>query len=300
MTHRFCGGDVSATPLRAITVDGATIVSRRWQPAYDETTASPSAIVLVHGMVVASRSMEPLGRALAARGITVVAPDLPGFGRSAKPARALDVDEHADALAGWMRTAAPAGAAVLGNSFGSQIAAAVAQRHPALVPRLVLIAPTIDPEQRRLALRAMPFLDRPARRSRQARLPAAQRWRDRAQRGFLRASAWRLGEQPSLGQLLLIEYLSAGLLRAVSTYRHSIRDDIAGRLARISVPTLVVRGENDHVVRAGWARRATGLLHDGHLATVPGADHSGQLTAAEPIADLVVAFLRGHHVQPTG
>jgi pimeloyl-ACP methyl ester carboxylesterase len=251
-------------------------------------------------MVAASRSMAPLAIALSRRGVAAVAPDLPGFGLSDKPARALDVDEHADALAAWMRAAAPDGAALLGNSFGSQIAAAAVQRHPALVPRLVLVAPTIDPEQRRIALRVMPFLDRPARRSRRPRLPSVQRWRDRAQRGFLGASERRLGALPSLGRLLLTEYLSAGLLRALSTYRHSIRDEIADRLPDITVPTLVIRGENDHVVRAGWARRATDLLGDGHLVTVPGADHSGQLTAAEPIADLVAPFLREGHNQATG
>lgn len=37
-------------------------------------------VVLVHGLVISSRYMEPLALALAANGYRVLAPDLPGYG----------------------------------------------------------------------------------------------------------------------------------------------------------------------------------------------------------------------------
>jgi pimeloyl-ACP methyl ester carboxylesterase len=141
----------------------------------------------------------------------------------------------------------------------------------------------------------MPFLDRPGRRRPSKRAKA--RWGD-AQRQLLRAWQRRLGPRPSLRDLLVTEYVAAGLLRAASTYRHGIHDDITTRLPRIGVPTLVVRGANDRIVTASWARRATGLLADGRLRTVTGADHSGQFAAAEPIAELVAEFLEDGPVDP--
>ncbi|HET9116836.1 MAG TPA: alpha/beta fold hydrolase, partial [Pseudonocardiaceae bacterium] len=92
-------------------------------------TPSGGSVVLVHGMVVAGNGILPLARQLVARGLTVHVPDLPGFGRSAKPRRALDVDGLADALATWIKACELTRSSILGNSFGTQIAAAVADRH---------------------------------------------------------------------------------------------------------------------------------------------------------------------------
>src|SRR4028119_988264 len=75
-------------------------------------TAGGPPVVLVHGLVVSGRYMVPLLEELA-RSPTVYAPDLPGFGRSEGPARALDVAGLADALATWMRAAGLSGGALV-------------------------------------------------------------------------------------------------------------------------------------------------------------------------------------------
>jgi len=49
---------------------------------------------------MSSRYMVPLALELA-RDSAVYAPDLPGFGRSSKPPKVLDMVELADALAAW-------------------------------------------------------------------------------------------------------------------------------------------------------------------------------------------------------
>ena len=63
--------------------------------------ADAAKAVLVHGMVVSSRYMVPTAQRLA-RLCTVYAIDLPGYGKSYKPARILSVGELADALIAWM------------------------------------------------------------------------------------------------------------------------------------------------------------------------------------------------------
>ena len=58
-------------------------------------------VVLVHGLVVSSRYMMPLAELLSLH-YRVYVPDLPGFGKSDKPPRALNVAELSDALNAWM------------------------------------------------------------------------------------------------------------------------------------------------------------------------------------------------------
>src|SRR5215217_647908 len=61
---------------------GCRVHARTWAGSPGEQRAP---VVLVHGLGLSSRYLAPLGRRLAALGHRVLAPDLPGFGRSPKP-----------------------------------------------------------------------------------------------------------------------------------------------------------------------------------------------------------------------
>ncbi len=98
-------------------VNGMSIYIR-----FSENSVSPTAstVVLVHGLSVSSRYMVPTAVRLA-RDYHVYLPDLPGFGKSAKPSHILTVAELADALADWMQVMELPPAVLLGNSLGCQI-----------------------------------------------------------------------------------------------------------------------------------------------------------------------------------
>jgi 2-hydroxy-6-oxonona-2,4-dienedioate hydrolase len=78
---------------------------------YDAGATGPGGpvVVLAAALGLSSWAMLPLAELFALQ-FTVHAPDLPGFGRSAKPSRALDVPGLADALAAWMEATGPRGA----------------------------------------------------------------------------------------------------------------------------------------------------------------------------------------------
>src|SRR5437763_13467335 len=90
-------------------------------------------------MVISSRYMVPTAERLAPI-CNVYAVDLPGYGNSYKPAKTLSLSELADALAEWMNAARISRADRVGNSFGCQIIAEFAVRHPERIDRLVLQA----------------------------------------------------------------------------------------------------------------------------------------------------------------
>ena len=216
--------------------------------------------MLVHGLVISSRYMVPLARALASD-FPVYAPDLPGFGESDKPRRVLGVPELAEALHAWMRALGLPRAALVANSFGCQIAAELAARHPGAVDRLVLQGPTVDADARSLPV---------------------QVWRT------LRNGRT---EPAALGRISAVDYAKAGLGRAVRTTRAMMRDRIEDKLPRIKAPTLVVRGSRDPVVPRAWAERVARSLPDGRLVVVEGGTHTLNYADPDRLAAVIRTFL---------
>jgi 2-hydroxy-6-oxonona-2,4-dienedioate hydrolase len=219
-------------------------------------------IVLVHGIGVASRFMVPAAEALAPYH-RVYAPDLPGFGKSSKPAHVLNVAELADALAGWTRAIGLERATFLGNSFGCQIVVDLAVRYPELVERVVLQGPTMDP-QARTAWQQITRLLRNSRR-----------------------------EPLSHGLISAREYPRCGLRQLLKTFRYALEDHIEEKLPHVRVAALVVRGSKDPIVPQRWAEKATRLLPMGELAIVPNAPHTVVYDAPLELARVVLPFLRG-------
>lgn len=203
-------------------------------------------LVLVHGLVMSGRAMEELALALG-NNYRVLVPDLPGFGASALPPSAptLSVDEQADALWEWLQHNQLSRAIWIGNSFGCQILAALAVRHPDAVAGLVLQGPTVD---------------------RHARSLVRQAWRD-----------WRNGRlerHRSPASLARIDYAKAGLWRALKTMRMMMHDRIEQRLAYVNAPTLLLRGSRDSVSPARWVEELGALLSRGEIMTLRGGTHT--------------------------
>lgn len=217
-------------------------------------------IVLVHGVAVSSRNMAPSAEAFAPH-MPVYSPDLPGHGRSDNADHVLATHELADALAAWMDAIGLRSANLLGNSFGCQIAAEVAARHPGRVDRLVLQGPTTDPLARSYAHQVV-------------------RW---IRNGRLEGS--------TQADVTMKDWRDAGPKVLLKTFRHCVRHRIEDVLPRIDAPTLVVRGELDPIVPQRWAQEATSLLRDGRLVVLPGASHTITNTRPHELVELVLPFL---------
>lgn len=218
-------------------------------------------IVLVHGLGVSSRYMVPAAELLA-EDFDVHAVDLPGFGLSFKPARALDVRDLARALAAWLAETALAGPVLLANSFGCQVAAELAAERPELVDRLVLLAPTVDAQARSTGRQAL-------------------RW--------LLTVPW---ERLALQRVVARDYRDARVWRVRETARFALADRIEEKLPRIGAPVLVVRGSRDRVVPQRWAEQLAELAPAGRLSVIPGAPHCLNFSSPVEVAALVRGFVR--------
>jgi pimeloyl-ACP methyl ester carboxylesterase len=241
---------------RTVAVQGRPIFFRE---STGDVPAGRPPVVLVHGFVHAGGYMLPTAAELATD-FRTFAPDLPGFGDSAGPRRALDVPGLGRALADWLAALSLERVALLANSFGCQVAVECVLRAPERVSHLILQGPTTDPAARTLF-------------------------------GQLREWWQNSRYEPPISQDMARDYQKAGLRRAIATARYLLRDAIETKLPRVRVPTLVVRGELDPLVPQRWAEEVVRLLPDGRLALIPGAAHTVVFFAARECAEAVRAFL---------
>jgi pimeloyl-ACP methyl ester carboxylesterase len=220
-----------------------------------------SPIILIHGLGVSSRYMMPTAERLAPHR-TIYAPDLPGFGRSRKPPRPLNLTELADALAAWMELLVIDRAVLVANSIGCQIIVDLALRRPELVEHLVLVSPTVDSEARTVF------------------------------RSFMRLLLDIPRERPSLGFIALLDYLRAGLGRTAQTFGYAIQDRIEERLQGVRQPVLIVCGERDPVVPERWAEELNQRLSTSQLVVIEGAAHAVNHNSPEQLTQVVLNFLK--------
>jgi pimeloyl-ACP methyl ester carboxylesterase len=215
-------------------------------------------IVCVHGIGVTGDYFRPLARELAARGRRVVVPDLPGWGRSPRPARALGVDELADALLAFLSHEGIERVPLVANSLGCQIAVEAALRAPERVTSLVLVGPTVDPYLRPLPRLVVGFAVDCVR------------------------------EPPSLWWIIARDYLWMGVPRFARTARLAWRHRVETRLPLVRVPALVVRGARDGFVSQRWCEEAARLLPCGRLEVVRHEPHACHYSAPDVVASLVL------------
>jgi 2-hydroxy-6-oxonona-2,4-dienedioate hydrolase len=217
-------------------------------------------VVLVHGLSVSSRYMVPVARRLAPYR-DVYAPDLPGFGLSEKPPRALTIPELAEVLLSWMDVVGIERAVMLGNSMGCQIIAEAAARRPERVAAAVLVGPTMD---------------------RRARTVAGHAWR------LLRA----LRHEP-LASIVTqgSDYLRAGPIRTLATLRHALRDPIERKLLLLRGPALFVRGGSDPIAPQAWVEELAALVPDSELLVIADGPHALNYDRPGALAVAVLAFL---------
>jgi pimeloyl-ACP methyl ester carboxylesterase len=245
----------SALRSRWTEVDGLRLHSRS---ASRDEAAPP--FVLIHGLIISSLYFIPLAEALARRA-PVHALDLPGYGRSEKPAHPLGTPALADFVARWIETMGFSRCHIVGNSFGSQVAAELAVRHANLVETVTLIGPTVDPRAPTLFRQALRLLrDMP-------REPA-RLWLNH-----------------------LVDDCRAGPRFAIALMRAMIENHIETNLPRITAPTLVMRGECDPIAPERWAREAVRLLLHGSLNTIPRGSHCVHYAAPDSTAAAIFAFL---------
>jgi pimeloyl-ACP methyl ester carboxylesterase len=255
-------------------------------PFHTRSWGDPSAppVLLVHGVTSSSGTWWRVGPALAAAGYHVVAPDLPGHGKTGRWTGRHRFRQTAEDLAAFIRAAGLDGATspVVGHSWGGMTAAAL----PAagLVPeRIVLLDPPAVP----VAVIAEMLED-----------PVERKYDDvdEAVRvvGPLYPT-WPYGDVLAKAEGLAT--FDEAAVRAVLTQNGDWDGGLAGLAdpAAADVPVWLIRGDPatggyipDAIVPAFESR-----IGAGHVITIPGAPHSPQRTHVEATVRALLDALEG-------
>ena len=224
--------------------------------------ASPPTLVLLHGAGFDHTTWALHSRWFVHHGYGVLAPDLPGHGRSAG-APLSTIAAMADWTAALLDAAGTAKAWLVGHSMGSLIALETAARHPAKVSALGLIGTaatmTVGPD----LLKAAEANDHGA---------------------VDMVSIWGLGYQAELGGSLAPGlWMHGGAERVLEQSRPGVLfKDLAacnayqGALAAaagITVPATIILGERDMMTPARAGRALAAALPNSRTVVLRGAGH---------------------------
>lgn len=221
----------------------------RYRSHYGEPGGA-TPVLMIHGIGCSSDAFVPLLRHFGATGEArpAFAADMPGFGNSPGPARALDIEE----LAAWQRDLIDVltlpRVHVIGHSMGCQVALALARLAPERVVSVTLVGPTSGDQVE---------------------------------------SFWRYGfgliadsvcETLWWNLRLTFMALQMGLLRYVPTLRHMLRDHPIALAQQVQCPVLVLRGVRDLIIQKSMALRLAVALPYGEYVEIPRGAHAVQFT----------------------
>lgn len=202
-------------------------------------------------------------RWFAHHGFSVLAPDLPGHGRSGG-APLPTIGDMADWIAALIAAVDATTAELIGHSMGSLVALETAARHPARVAALRLIGTSAT-------MTVSPDL-----------LKAAQ---DNSHDAIDMVTIWGLGPSAEIGGNLAPGlWMHGSALRVLEATRPGVLfndlsacnayDGALAAAAKVEAPATVIIGERDMMTPAKAGRALAAALRNARVVVIPGAGHT--------------------------
>ncbi|TVT50155.1 MAG: alpha/beta hydrolase [Denitromonas halophila] len=258
-------------------------------PIYAYTGGRPAVagqptLVFVHGAGHDHSVWNMPARHFAYHGFNVLAPDLPGHGRSQGEPIA-SIEAIADWLMGWVASQTDGPVILIGHSMGSLVALRAAAQHPNRVAKLVLVG----------SVAPMPVA-----------APLLSATLDAPDKAHAMINQWsytpdhHLGASAQPGMVLtginrrLMERSAPGVLHtdmsACNAYTAGEAD-----AARIDAPTRLISGERDQMTPPKAARALQAALAKvpggAHIIVLPNAGHAMMAEAPDAFLDALRGFI---------
>jgi pimeloyl-ACP methyl ester carboxylesterase len=254
----------AASPFtrKAVLVDGHWIHYRVGGPV------DGPPMVHQHGFAISGTYLLPTAELLTDT-YRVYIPDLPGFGRSPKPERAMGIEELAVSLGHFMDAVGIERAVLVGNSLGCAIISELVNGAPEKVSRAVMVGLAGGEHNQPLA-RAV-----------------GQMARDGLQ------------EPPRLLLVAGPDYLRFGVLRALKLFALMTQFPAFDRFRALPIPVMAVIGSEDPL-RPSWARIGEVMSQippDVSIVLFQGAAHAINFTHPRELAHAIRQFVAGEEVR---
>lgn len=226
-------------------------------------------VLCLHGWGGSKDSWNDLRAELTGDDVTVLTPDLPGFGAEPEPPDAWNVDDYAQWVETWVQQHDILRPVILvGHSHGGRTAAAIAARGHIAVRHLVLCAPAMNLRQPTLKRSVGKALARTGRLA--LSLPGLKRM------------------QPAAKKLLYKAVGAHDYERASPVMKKTLvavtQQDMRPFLSAIRTPTDILWGESDTMTPIGDATLVQQSIAGSHLQTFPGIKHAVHREKARDVA----------------
>lgn len=262
--------DASGAESRRLPRHPASQLAERWTSVdgvdifYRESPDPPDAPVMLHlhGFGLSGRYLLPTAERLMNDFHTLV-PDLPGFGRSGKPAKALDVPDLARAAVRFLDDRGVESATLIGNSMGCPVILEFAHLFPERISRAILVSPAGGLHNQPLT-RAISQLTRDGKR-----------------------------EPRQMMGIAAPDYLRFGVSSTVKMFRALTRYPSLERLLGLTIPTLAVIGSRDPLMPSASRIVEIAGHTDNHvlLVEIEGAAHAINFSHPGELANVVRLFM---------
>ncbi|MBI4984914.1 MAG: alpha/beta hydrolase [Rhodocyclales bacterium] len=250
------------------------------EPASSVAAARPT-VVFIHGASQDHSCWGLQSRWFAHHGYAVLAPDLPGHGRSVG-APLPTVAAVAAWIVALLDAAGVEQAMLVGHSMGSLAALEAAARHPQRVSRLVLIGTSVP----------MPVSDAllDAARNDEPRAMAMINDWSHSQRGHFGGNTvpglWMHGVNRRL-----MERQPAGVIGNDLAACHGYTGGTEAAAA-VRCPVLIVAGSRDLMTPTRNTQALAALLPQAQVITLPGAGHAMMAEQPDALLDALIGFAR--------
>ncbi len=270
--------------LRRVEVDGTPV------NYVDLGAGDREPVVFVHGLGGQWQNwLENLPRVAEER--RALALDLPGFGLTPEPRDAITIPGYGRTVNAFCEKLGLGGVAIVGNSMGGFIAAEVAIQFPSRVTRLVLVSAA--------GISSASSLRRPMLTAGRIMTAVATntvaRHRALASRPVMRHLSLALVAR--YPKLLRADLAYEGLFKGAGkpsfddALRACLDYDFRDRLPDVSVPTLIVWGENDWVIPVRDANEFERLIPDSRKVVMRETGHIPMAERPQAFNDVLMDFL---------
>lgn len=229
---------------------------------YYQVAGEGEPVILVHGLSASSLWWKRNVPALAEH-YKVYLLDLPGFGIMRRYASRFTLDRLSNDIIAWMEVVGIKQAHFIGHSMGGYICLRIAAHKSQIVKRLILIAPAAIPAYSSVLEYTRPLF-------------AAMR-----------------SLSPAFFPILIYDALRAGPLMLLRATRDLISRDVRTSLQEITVPPLLIWGENDTLVPLALSDLLRAEIPGARLLIIKKAGHVVMFDQSQQCNAAMLAFLSG-------
>jgi len=245
---------------------------------YLEEGTSKNTLILLHGLGASAERWEDV-IPLFAKKFRVIVPDLIGFGYSDKPSIDYTTDYFAEFMSKFVEKVGIKEMSIIGSSLGGQIAAEFIINQNADVKKLVLVSPSGVMKHSTPALDA--YISAALYPNTDSALNAFQAMSGRK----------KIDEKIVSGFIERMQLPNAKMAFMSTLLGLSNSKVVTEKLQLITIPTLIVWGENDPVIPIEYAQSFISGINDCRFYKMIGCAHTPYVEKPEKFFQIVSDFL---------